>query len=371
MRILSKSKGFECEHSSVNYEFISDKKISDEAKEFAKESSYRFKIGRNKLEITIPGENYLYGHIQDALLEKYNIPLLIYEDYDWWNFLLMFDYDEKLMKNLENYDDIGCDHTIHVSKKGQKIELWITVHIDCGSFDDNPFEELGDTFLDIREDILNNNMESLQILKKYCEGKNLSDIKPSSELYKKLVSSLDEHWWCDLKFNDKELLALFKAVKIIQSGEELLGIDIDKAVVDTLAKKFLKVIDVKSAKKIDKEIASLINRAREANQFSDCTESDESEDYDGDFGPSYAYSDTLKILDQAIENGQVVEINYYSANQGNFTKRKVKPENIERKNGAPYLNAFCYLRNDDRVFKLSRIKDIKIVKEAKKWELFL
>ncbi len=194
MKILSQSKGFDCDHSSVNYEFISDKKISNEAKEFAKESSHRFKIGRNKLEITIPGENYLYDHIQDALLEKYNIPLLIYEDYDWWNFLLMFDYDEKLMKSLGNYDDIGCDHTIHVSKKGQKIELWITVHIDYGSFDDNPFEELGDTFLDIREDILNNNMESLQILKKYCEGKKLSDIKPSSELYKKLVSSLDNHW---------------------------------------------------------------------------------------------------------------------------------------------------------------------------------
>ncbi len=162
------------------------------------------------------------------------------------------------------------------------------------------------------------------------------------------------------------MLALFKAVKIIQSGEELLGIDIDKAIVDTLAKKFLKEIDAESAKKIVKEIASLIKGAGEANQLSDCTESDESEDYDGDFGSSYAYSDTLKILNQAIENDQIVEINYYSANQGNFTKRKVKPENIERKNGAPYLNAFCYLRNDDRVFKLSRIKDIKVVKEAKR-----
>lgn len=162
------------------------------------------------------------------------------------------------------------------------------------------------------------------------------------------------------------MLMLFKAVKIMQSGEELLGIDIDKQIVDTLAEKFLKEINTKSAKKIYKEIASLINGAKEANQFSDCTESDESKDYDGDFGPSYAYSDTLKILNQAIKNDQAVEIDYYSANQGNFTKRKVKPENIERRNGTPYLNAFCYLRNDDRVFKLSRIKDIKVVKGAKK-----
>lgn len=172
-----------------------------------------------------------------------------------------------------------------------------------------------------------------------------------------------------MKFNKKELLAAFKAVKILQSGEELLGIDIDKAVVNTLAEKFQKEIDIKSAKKIGKEVASLIKEAREVievnedNQLSECTEREE---FDMDFGPNYAYSDTLKILNQAIENNHVVEINYYSANQGKFTKRKVKPEDIERKRGIPYLNAFCYLRNDDRVFKLSRIKDITLVRKGEK-----
>lgn len=195
MKILTKKKCFDCDHSSVSYEFISDKKISKEAKEFAKKSSHRFRIGRNKLDITIHGENYLYDHIQDTLLEKYDIPLLIYEDYDWWNFILMFDYNGKLMKELENYDGIGSDHTIHVSKKGQKIELWVTVHVDYSSFDgDSPFGKLGDTFLDIREDILNNNLESLQILRKYCEEGDLSGLKPGSDLYKKLVSILDKHW---------------------------------------------------------------------------------------------------------------------------------------------------------------------------------
>lgn len=195
MKILSQRKGFDCDHSSVSYEFISDKKISNEAKEFAKKSSHRFRISRNKLKITIPGENYLYDHIQDTLLEKYGIPLLIYEDYDWWNFLLMFEYDEKLMKMLKDYDDIGVDHTIHVSKKGKKIELWVTVHINYGSFDgESPFDDLEDMFLDIREDILNDNLESLQILKKYCEGRSFSDIKTSSDLYKKLISILAKHW---------------------------------------------------------------------------------------------------------------------------------------------------------------------------------
>lgn len=195
MRILSQRKGFDCDHSSVSYEFISEEKISEKAKKFARKSSHRFRIGRNKLEITIPGEHYLYANIQDTLLEKYDIPLLVYEDYDWWNFLLMFDYNEKLMKELKKYDDIGGDHTIHVSKKGKKIEVWITVHIDDSSFDeDDPFEELGDMFLDIRSDILKNNFESLEILKGYCEGEDLSNLKPNSDLYKKLISILDKHW---------------------------------------------------------------------------------------------------------------------------------------------------------------------------------
>lgn len=164
------------------------------------------------------------------------------------------------------------------------------------------------------------------------------------------------------------MLALFKAVKIMQSGEELLGIDIDKKIVAVLVEKFLKEINTKSAKKIDKEITHLIKEAKESSKLPDYRGGAEEygNAFDREFGPNYAYSGTLKILNQAIENGQKVEIDYYSANQGEFTKRKIKPENIERKSGTPYLNAFCYLRNDDRVFKLGRIKDIKIVKGAKK-----
>ena len=171
-----------------------------------------------------------------------------------------------------------------------------------------------------------------------------------------------------MKFNKKELLALFRAIKIMQSGEELLGIDVDKKIVDALAERFQKEINTKFGKKIDREIASLIKEAREFSKLPDYRGGDGEygDHFDRDFGPNYPYSSTLEILNQAIENDQKVEINYFSANQGKFTKRKVKPENIERRSGTPYLNAYCYLRNDERVFKLSRIKDIKMVKGGKK-----
>ena len=52
----------------------------------------------------------------------------------------------------------------------------------------------------------------------------------------------------------------------MQSGEALLGIDIDRKVVPVLAKEILKYIDAKTAKKIDKEAALLVKAAEEASE---------------------------------------------------------------------------------------------------------
>lgn len=171
-----------------------------------------------------------------------------------------------------------------------------------------------------------------------------------------------------MDFNEKELSILFKAIKIMESGEELLGIDINKEVIHSLVDKFLKKIDNKSAKKIDKEIIFLIKEARKFSQSTNYGDYNEkySDNFDREFGPSYPYSNTLKLLNQAIKDNKTVEINYYSTSQRGFTRRKVKPKNIERRSGTPYLNAFCYLRNDDRIFKIGRIKNIKIINNNKK-----
>ncbi|HZX44491.1 MAG TPA: hypothetical protein VFF28_02285 [Candidatus Nanoarchaeia archaeon] len=190
MKILSQRKGFDGDHSSVSYEFISND-ISKDAKDFARESSRHFKIHDKRLKIQIFGEHYLNQDIQDTLLEKLGIPLLIYEDYDSWNFIIMFEFDKKLMKELENFDGVGEEDTIHVSKKGQKIELWITVHINYGCFDESPFEDLGDMFMKIRKKILEYDFESLLILKRYCNGE--SKFNATSDLYKRLQSILNEN----------------------------------------------------------------------------------------------------------------------------------------------------------------------------------
>lgn len=200
MRILSVNKGFASAHSSVNYEFISEGKISAEAKQLARQSGEQCSIMNNVISIHVPGEEYLSSRIEEALLTNHNIPLLIYEDYDWWNFILMFDYDEELFKGLKDYETDTGEHDIGVRKKDGKIQLWCTVHIDYDAIisDDprvrTPFKPLREMFLEIRKRILKKNFKALEILHAYCSEEYLSEIRAADDLEEKLKSYLDEGW---------------------------------------------------------------------------------------------------------------------------------------------------------------------------------
>ncbi|MBI4981084.1 hypothetical protein HZC30_06025 [Candidatus Woesearchaeota archaeon] len=67
-----------------------------------------------------------------------------------------------------------------------------------------------------------------------------------------------------MKLNQEERIVLFKAVKIIQHGEELSGIDIDVEMVNALANKLQQEINPKSVRKVNAEIISLLKEVRGA-----------------------------------------------------------------------------------------------------------
>lgn len=161
-----------------------------------------------------------------------------------------------------------------------------------------------------------------------------------------------------MKFTDTELVNLYRAVKILENGEGLLGIDIDKDVVEELVLKLKERLPEKMISNINKEIEELIIDAETA--LEDDINYTSEYDFDREFGPSYPTRETMKVLNKAIEDGLCAEIDYYSMSQGKFTKRKIEPESIERRSGRAYLNAFCHLRNEDRVFRVDRIKRIKV-----------
>ena len=162
-----------------------------------------------------------------------------------------------------------------------------------------------------------------------------------------------------MKYSNKELVVVYRAVRILEHGEELLGMDLDKKNVSALASKIKHELPGKIVAKVDKEIKGVIEESKRA--FEDYAEDNGPYDFDETFGPSYPTTETVKVLNRAIEKQSAVKINYFSLSQGKFTERVVEPESIERKGGKLYLNAFCRLRGEGRVFRVDRIKHIKKV----------
>ena len=160
-----------------------------------------------------------------------------------------------------------------------------------------------------------------------------------------------------MQFTDKELENLYRAIKILENGEGLLGIDIDKNVVETLVLKLKTGLAKNAISHINTEIEMLIDEAKAA--FKEDSTYMSRSDSERAFNPSYPTRETIKVLNNAIEKGICVEVEYYSNSRGEFTKRKIEPETIERRSGRVYLNAFCHLRNEERVFRIDRIKNIR------------
>lgn len=179
----------------MNYEFISEDKISGDIKKILENSGEKYRVRLNTIRMQVMGEGYISDALQDALLSQ--MPLLIYEDYDWWNFLLMFDYDEHLFKNLQKFEYEG-DYSISVSKEGSKIQLWICAHLDsgelCGMNERDPARALRDIFLEVRRSIMGGDFECVDMMSIYCRSRSeYNRYNPHSKLAAKLKPLLDTH----------------------------------------------------------------------------------------------------------------------------------------------------------------------------------
>lgn len=60
----------------------------------------------------------------------------------------------------------------------------------------------------------------------------------------------------------------------------------------------------------------------------------------------------------AIGGNHDLEMDYYSRGRGELTHRRVTPISLEAET---YLHAYCHLRRDERVFRISRIADLRPV----------
>jgi len=69
------------------------------------------------------------------------------------------------------------------------------------------------------------------------------------------------------------------------------------------------------------------------------------------------------LLKKAINHELKILVDYYSMSSDQITQRKLNPYNIFFNNGAPYLYAYCHLREEKRIFRIDRIRNIKLTTE--------
>jgi len=72
-----------------------------------------------------------------------------------------------------------------------------------------------------------------------------------------------------------------------------------------------------------------------------------------------AYSDEWRIIFQAIHRHDLLDLHYYSAWNDELTERTVAPLGFWNAAGEVYLLAFCYSKQEGRLFRLDRIRKIK------------
>ncbi|MFZ5989515.1 MAG: helix-turn-helix transcriptional regulator [Bacillota bacterium] len=78
------------------------------------------------------------------------------------------------------------------------------------------------------------------------------------------------------------------------------------------------------------------------------------------WGREALLKDKFKVLKDAISSGRCVSFVYLSA-KGEATERSVEPYTLVLKGQKWYLYAFCKLRSEFRLFKLSRIREIELL----------
>lgn len=198
MRIVSVRQGFDCDHSSYGYHFVSKGRISPEIESLLEEEDVNFRRESNTITFRSPRDGYISSEVEDELLRRKDIILLILEEFDWWNLFIMFEYDEELYRRLERYRSEEGDYIIYVKRMDDRIKILAVTELDYtqvvkGGMD--IFKTLRELLLEARSMILEGEYEPMEILHAYCTDVDLSSIPHCTEVGEKLKSYLTR--WYD------------------------------------------------------------------------------------------------------------------------------------------------------------------------------
>lgn len=72
----------------------------------------------------------------------------------------------------------------------------------------------------------------------------------------------------------------------------------------------------------------------------------------------------LPVLQQASESHHRVEISYYSFGRDEWTRRTIDPHRVFSSAGAWYVWGWCHKVDDDRLFRVDRVRDPSVLEET-------
>jgi len=67
----------------------------------------------------------------------------------------------------------------------------------------------------------------------------------------------------------------------------------------------------------------------------------------------------LEVLRTAVADGEQLELDYFSYSRDEMTTRRVDPERVFHALGAWYLAAYCHRAEDERLFRVDRIRAVR------------
>lgn len=68
----------------------------------------------------------------------------------------------------------------------------------------------------------------------------------------------------------------------------------------------------------------------------------------------------MQYITKAIDLGKDIAFQYVSY-KGDYTERTIRPYSMVLRNGSWYVEGYCYLRKEERVFKLSRMRALEMM----------
>jgi len=162
-----------------------------------------------------------------------------------------------------------------------------------------------------------------------------------------------------------ERTAVATAVLLLSKLRERGGSRVDADALAGATEQLLEPFSEMERARIKREVARILLWLWEALAGDDPDEMEESldgtsDDADTQLIPDriYPIGDKLEIIRTAIREKKDLLVDYYTFYRGKLSWRRVSPQEMESDD---YLIGFCHLRQEDRRFRVSRMRALRIV----------